>query len=169
MIKDRTLYFDMDGVLDNFKKGSEKLGIKFNGYHFIDKEKAWEKIHKLGSSFWSELEWIEGSLELFIYACQMFKNVEILSVCPDKESAIVGKRNWCKQLEKIAETYGTNFKVNIIFTHEKEKFSNGKNILIDDYEENIKKWNGPNILFKNAKQSKIDLFNITEELCRKTQ
>lgn len=168
MIKDRILYFDMDGVLDNFKKGSEKLGIKFNGYYFVDKEKAWEKINKLGSTFWYELEWIEGSLELFMYACQIFKNVEILSVGLN-ESAILGKRKWCKQLEKVAELYGTNFKINIISNNEKEKFSNGKNILIDDYEENIKKWNGPKILFKNAKQAKIDLFNMSEELCRKTK
>lgn len=169
MIKDRIIYFDMDGVLDNFRKASNELGIKFNGYAFVDEEKAWEKIHKLGSNFWSNLEWIEGSYELFIYACQMFKHVEILSVSPNREASI-GKRNWCcKHLEKIAYLYGTNFKTNIIFSHEKEKFSNGKNILIDDYEENIKKWNGPSILFKNAKQTKIELFKLTEELCRKTQ
>ena len=164
MIKDRTIYFDMDGVLTNFRKHANELGIKFNGYEFVDEEKAWNKIFSLGTKFWTDLEPIDGSLELFAYSCQMFKNVEVLSVGKD-EASLTGKHQWCGQLQEIAQRYGTNFKANIIFDNDKSKFSftNGKkNILIDDWENC--KWDGELILFKNAKQAKMDLIKITDSI-----
>lgn len=173
MIKNTTLYFDMDGVLDNFRKAASELGIKFNGYQFVNETEAWKKIHSKGYKFWSELDWIEGSCELFHCACQIFQKVEVLSARSLDESSLVGKLIWCRQLEKIAKCYGTKFKANIVFNEEKEKFAisqdGTKNILIDDFEENINKWRGYGILFKNAKQAKIELLKISKELiCQKT-
>ena len=164
MIKDRILYFDMDGVLSNFRKRAGELGIRFKGYLFEDEKKAWDKIQRLGSNFWSELEPIEGSFELFTYACQIFKRVEVLSVGRD-EASLNGKLIWCKQLQTIAQKYGTLFKPNIIFNNDKSKYSfNGetKNILIDDWEGC--KWNGDLILFKNAKQAKTELVKLTNSI-----
>lgn len=171
MIKNTTLYFDMDGVLDNFKKAATELGIKFNGYQFADEASAWDKIHSKGYKFWSELEWIDGSCELFSYACQMFQKVEVLSAKSTDESCVVGKMIWCRQLKKIASYYGTKFKVNLVLNHEKVNYAisadGTKNILIDDYEENIKNWEGYGILFENAKQAKIELLKLSENLCHR--
>lgn len=169
-IKNRIVFFDMDGVLVNFRKGAKELGIKFKGYSFINEEEAWAKIREKGYKFWTNLEWMKGAKELFEYACSKFDRVEVLSARSMDASSVIGKRIWCKQLKEIAEKYNTKFKANIVWISQKSKFSkNGKykNILIDDYKLNLDNWNGDSILFKSAKQAKIELIRLEESYVKR--
>lgn len=169
MVDDRIVYFDMDGVLVNFRKGASNIGIKFKGYDIVEPEISWKKISDLGIKFWSNLSWIKGSKELFELACTLFPKVEILSARSKDYSSVIGKLIWCEQLEKIAKEHKTKFKVNIVWQSQKKKFSKTKgikNLLIDDLEDNLLKWEGDSILFKNSEQAKTELMKYWRKICQ---
>ena len=64
------IFVDMDGVLVNFDK---QLKLKTGILDFEDyakkhsRQEVWDKIHALGISFWSEMEWMPGGKQLWNY------------------------------------------------------------------------------------------------------
>jgi hypothetical protein len=155
-----TLFLDMDGVLDDFVKGANKLGIVFgNDRHFLGNRKnGYAKINKKGINFWTDLEWMPEGEKLFRYCCANFKDIQILSSLTRSEDCLKGKVIWCKKnLLPIAKEYGIKLKLNFVHNKKhKEKFSGKDNILIDDDLENIRIWKNKNAIhylnFSNTKE-----------------
>lgn len=161
MISDRKIYFDMDGVLDDFVKGCNDLGLTFKNRHLVQKN-AWEIIDSKGKDFWIDLHWVRGSRDLFRFVANNFKYVEILTARAMSEDCVVGKKIWCKRnLEPLAKS----LKVNIVWKNQKSSFAYN-NILIDDDMENIKGWceaGGIGHLFKNAEETKTWIKNFIKQ------
>lgn len=146
------LFLDMDGVLDDFVKGANELGIVFgNDRHFIgSKKEGYDKIKKKGISFWKNLDWMPSGKELFIYCCINFLNIQILSSTTPSSyyECLEGKKLWCKKnLLPIAKEYDRHIKLNFVSNKKfKSKFASKNNILIDDDLENINSWKNKNAI-----------------------
>lgn len=128
------VYLDMDGVLTDFEAAFKKI----DGRTTKELEKEgdpvfWDHVKKGGLKFWSQMPWMKGGKELWNHL--KGSNVEILSAparalpeCPE------GKRVWVKR------ELG-NVKLNLKRASEKHEFASPISILIDDNEDNVKKWN----------------------------
>jgi len=149
------LFLDMDGVLTDFtKKLTELLG------HTVDKDfkdpKIWDAISKAGKEFWSKMEWLTG-------AHQFFKDLKkfdptILSSPSNHPSSIEGKKEWLK--EELP-------KVPYLIKKNKETYAAPDAILIDDREDNIKKWEdngGIGILHKSIPKTMVALAGAIKDL-----
>lgn len=149
-----TVYFDMDGVLANFRGYCDERNIKYNPDGVFDEAvdtKMWAELNK-NDHFYYNLPPIEGSVELFKDLSKDY-NCEILTAVPRPKWNIVNaakdKIDWCK------DYLGENVKVNICYRREKQQYAEGRNtILVDDLGKNIDEWErqgGYGILFKDAK------------------
>lgn len=149
-----TVYFDMDGVLANFRGYCDERNIKYNPDGVFDEAvdtKMWAELNK-DDHFYYNLPPIEGSVELFKDLSKDY-NCEILTAVPRPKWNIVNaakdKIDWCK------DYLGDNVKVNICYRREKQQYAEGRNtILVDDLGKNIDEWErqgGYGILFKDAK------------------
>lgn len=149
-----TVYFDMDGVLANFRGYCDERNIKYNPDGVFDEAvdtKMWAELNK-DDHFYYNLPPIEGSVELFKDLSKDY-NCEILTAVPRPKWNIVNaakdKIDWCK------DYLGENVKVNICYRREKQQYAEGRNtILVDDLGKNIDEWErqgGYGILFKDAK------------------
>ena len=91
------LYVDMDGTLVDFVAHVSALG-------FWRKDKAnkvdWAKVKAMGTSFWTEMNWINGAEAAFAKLYDMEKRGElelfILSSI-DFDSGIEGKKQWLQR------------------------------------------------------------------------
>lgn len=131
------LFCDLDGVLVNFEKGVFSLTGKYTS-QFNKNSDMWKEIAKK-NNFWTELEWAQDGKTLwdFIINNKDSWNYEILTGVPEGKmgkDADKQKHIWCqKNLE-------TEINVNVCLGSLKHKFSNPKNILIDDRLEYKEKW-----------------------------
>ena len=150
---DIIIYFDMDGVLADFKGYLIANNIPYVTHNTTDKaadEHMWECIKKV-DRFYYQLSPMPGVIELFKelskeYCC------EILSAIPKPHWGLVGtgedKRDW------VAKYLGEDVPVHIVYREEKKEYvKNRKCILIDDLDKNIMEWNecgGTGILFEGV-------------------
>ena len=149
------IYLDMDGVLCDFEKGIHDIDGKTNAKDLFkqdanDKGLLWKHIAKKGTyDFFSQLEWLEEGKKLWAFLKDK-PNVEILSSIgnknPDRKETHQAKVDWLKW-------HNINIPSNFSQSaREKQKWARRKgNILIDDYDNNIKQWNkagGTSVHFK---------------------
>ena len=144
------IYCDMDQVLCNFLKGADDAV----GGSFVtaDRKTRWNTITSMGKKFWENLEWMPGSKQMYSFISKY--DPYVLSAYSDKDAtgSKTGKMNWLKKNTKFKRS-----KINLVLRDQKKKFAkddDGKaNILIDDYEKNIKEWEqagGIGVLYTNA-------------------
>ena len=128
------IYCDLDMVLVNFMKGADKaVGGSFVN---TDKEERWNAINQT-KGFWANLEWMPGAKRLY----QFIEKYDpyVLSAFSGRDPT--SKRGKMKWLAK--NTNWKKGKINLVMRSHKQKYAttNGKpNVLIDDYEKNIKEW-----------------------------
>ena len=158
----RQVYFDMDGVLDDF----HKYGLR----HFpdllrepMDQNVFWDTIEaRCGTQFWILLEPIVHGLKLLEQVRALDNtHVTLLTALPDynggnlviRENAIKGKLDW------IARYIGYNMPVIMCNRPEKVNYASDRNtILVDDYEKTTKEWasaGGTAILFDKTQPGQI--------------
>lgn len=135
----KTIYLDMDGVLDDFDKRADELELWREDIHKID----WKKLNAIGSKFWVEIEPFENGLQMYhklLELCQEHSiSLKILSAGPGSKCRL-GKIEW---LNKYCPEIPIE---NIIIKNkgiEKDQEATPDSILIDDVEKNI-------IAFKEA-------------------
>ena len=145
------IMLDLDGVLIAFLEGAGKFhGISFDPYPkpgewFIGSDitgmslrEFWEP---LGHDFWAGLDWWKDGkkiLKLCVDAVG-WKNICLLTSPTLVPGCASGKMEWIqKNTPKLARQF--------MIGPAKRFCDNGKRILIDDADHNIKKWTGPSIL-----------------------
>jgi 5'(3')-deoxyribonucleotidase len=131
----RRLYLDLDGVIFDFDSHYiELFGEKSEG---VPDEILWKNIKNHGT-FFEELPIFEGALE-FIATLEDYYPVTILTACPksDYRSAAIQKR------KAVYANIGTHLTViPMLGGVNKSLFMHAPgDILIDDFEKNIKSWN----------------------------
>lgn len=156
-----TIYLDGDGVIANFNKALDDLGID----HQNITKRDWEKIESKKEKFWTSMSPMPDYKEL-VKECTKLCHTEILTGRSTSEYSIKGKHIFYKSLP-----YVKDLKLNVCWTNSKPKFiadpTKGKvSILIDDNPDNIQRWKehgGIGILFKNVKQALRKLNLIFKE------
>ena len=144
------IYCDMDQVLCNFLKGADSAV----GGSFVtaDRKTRWNTITSMGKKFWENLEWMPGSKQMYSFISKY--DPYVLSAYSDKDAtgSKTGKMNWLKKNTKFKRS-----KINLVLRDQKKKFAKDNdgnaNILIDDYEKNIKEWEqagGIGVIYTNA-------------------
>jgi len=135
-----TIYCDMDGVLVDFLKGAEKVvGHPFDAPYQSKKEK-FERKYKIAQTegFWANLPIMKDAMRLWNYIDKY--NAQILTAYADwDENSKKGKVDW---VEKHLHLPLNRF--HAVSREEKKHYAlsgKKKNILIDDYEKNIKEFN----------------------------
>ena len=141
------VYVDLDGVLVNFKKAIEAIGLKLDD---LDNKPgmAWSRIAKAGENFWAHAPWMKDGKELWDFVKKY--NPTILSAPTTANSSKTGKRIWVKN------ELGQNIEVILCKKSEKQNYADEKSILIDDFDKNIDQWKsrgGIGILHTNAKDT----------------
>jgi len=144
--KQFTIYCDLDGVLCDFDAQLKNIGIG-DGYKYEEKygaEAFWGLIGSHGVDWWAKMPWMPDGKKLWDYIKD--RKVKILSkparTLPESR---VGKHEWIKN--NLGEF------VEFMFSYNKEEYADSNSILIDDQENNIKKWKqagGIGILHKSA-------------------
>ena len=137
------IYFDMDGVLADFRKGVKELcGVDPPGPVGDDPagdDAMYGAIRRM-DHFYAELEPVEGMVGLFREIRGKYGDrVEILTAVPWPERNIAhaaeDKREWVRRY------LGGDVKVNIVLRKEKKDYARGEQyILIDDTVRNLEEW-----------------------------
>lgn len=154
------LYVDMDGVLTNWYRGTQDIGLPNEVVKNprLKKNQAilWGAIDEIGAIFWTNLKWMSDGKKLWDYIKEY--NPTILSAHSKRKGGehwekrldvIQGKRNW---LIKNIDTF-TAKRAIIVQRPDKVKYASMYRILIDDDIRNIKEWKsagGITIHHKNA-------------------
>lgn len=129
------IYFDMDGVLVDFKKGIIELANVNKGE---TDDEMWEKIRKI-DHFYYKLKPLDNQVEIFKIINEKYNgNVEILTAIPKpKRNILTSKDDKIKWVLK----YIGDIPVNVVYSNEKKFYAKNKNhILIDDSINNIIDW-----------------------------
>lgn len=136
------IYFDMDGVLTNFRKRIEE-------YKAEDKRTDYE--------FWTSLEELPTK-PIVDYLKSKGYELGIISMLPSKPThafdAILGKPDW------LQKHYGGTFNVAYYVEENKAQYCKPGDILIDNKQSNIDDWNnagGIGIFFDGYTESPSDL------------
>jgi len=128
------IYCDLDEVLVDFMRGANAAV----GGDFVkmDKDERWNKVNQT-KGFWANLDWKSNAKRLHDFIIRY--NPHILSAYPDRDpNARNGKMKWLKK--------NTGFKrgnIHLVLRSQKKDYAmtNEKsNILIDDYDKNIREW-----------------------------
>ena len=151
----KTIFLDMDGVLDDFDKHADELELWREDIHKID----WKKLNAIGSKFWAEIEPFENGLYLYhklLELCQEHGiSLKILSAGRGAKCRF-GKIEW---LTKYCPEIPIE---NVIIKNkgiEKAQEASPDSILIDDLEKNIiafKEAGGQVFHYKNNPEECID-------------
>ena len=138
------IYFDMDGVLADFDCGViEFCGLPApppgKGWSIIGDDVMWAKVREI-PHFYDRLEPMPGAKEMFDLVYDRFgERCEILSAVPRPERGIVGAKE--DKIRWMRRHFPEQIVVNIVLRKEKPLFCKGKgSILIDDFSDNIRKW-----------------------------
>tara|TARA_Y100000034_G_scaffold50950_1_gene62684 strand:+ start:1593 stop:2108 length:516 start_codon:yes stop_codon:yes gene_type:complete len=128
------IYCDLDEVLVDFMRGADAAV----GGNFVkmDKDERWNKLNQT-KGFWKNLDWKPGAKRLHDFIIRY--NPHVLSAYTGRDSTSkTGKMKWVKK--------NTSFKrgnIHLVFRSQKKNYATteGKpNILIDDYDKNIREW-----------------------------
>ena len=128
------IYCDLDEVLVDFMRGADAAV----GGDFVkmDKNERWNKLNQT-KGFWSNLSWKSNAKRLHDFI--MRYNPHVLSAYTGRDpTSKIGKMKWLKK--------NANFKrgnIHLVLRSQKQSYAktNGKpNILIDDYDKNIREW-----------------------------
>ena len=87
------IFLDMDGVIVNFRGQCEK-------YECINGNKVnWETVHRGGTEFWEEMEWLPEGKELYQWILKLCKqeNIDLFILTSvNFTDGKIGKLNWLK-------------------------------------------------------------------------
>ena len=128
------IYCDLDEVLVNFIQPADAaVGGSFVKY---DKTERWNTINQT-KGFWANLDWKPNAKRLHDFIIRY--NPHVLSAYTGRDATSkTGKMKWVKK--------NTGFKrgnIHLVLRSQKQKYAttNEKpNILIDDYDKNIREW-----------------------------
>lgn len=155
----KKIYFDMDGVLADFARGTAELchiaPVDQSKSTRAQDDRLFEAIRDT-EHFYDRLEPMPGAVEMFRAVWEKYKDrCEILTGIPKPWCGIVtageDKIAWVKRL------LNPDVKVNIVFREEKKEYCKGQEyVLIDDFNKNIKEWEsfgGTGILNESAEKT----------------
>ena len=148
--QDYRIYCDLDGVLSDFDgRFRELIGQSPDSYKDEYGKKAfWKAVDDEGEEFWSGMQPMPDASRLWNYIEKY--NPELLSAPSSKPYSHTGKQLWVDQ-------HLPGVTLNLKPATEKHHFCTGPNdILIDDREDTIQRWNnagGVGILHKNAQDT----------------
>lgn len=153
------IYFDMDGVLADFRSGAERAGATYVPVGTEDKaadDAMWDEIRKT-PHFYATLPEIPRAVKLFRELQAAGEKPEILTAIPKPryriEHAAEDKTDWA------AAHLGPDVPVHICYRAEKiQKCGGPGDILIDDQDRNIREWKsagGTGILFREDAPVKL--------------
>ena len=128
------IYCDLDEVLVDFMRGANAaVGGDFRR---MDKDERWNKVNQT-KGFWPNLGWKPNAKRLHSFIIKY--NPHVLSAYTGRDNTSkVGKIKWLKK--------NTRFKrgnIHLVLRSQKKSYAttNEKpNILIDDYDRNIREW-----------------------------
>ena len=128
------IYCDLDEVLVDFRRGADAAV----GGNFVkmDKDERWNKVNQT-KGFWPNLGWKPNAERLHDFIIKY--NPHVLSAYTGRDpTSKVGKMKWLKK--------NANFKrgnIHLVLRSQKKDFAttdDKPNILIDDYDKNIREW-----------------------------
>ena len=128
------IYCDLDEVLVDFMRGANAAV----GGDFVkmDKDERWNKVNQT-KGFWANLGWKPNAKRLHDFI--MRYNPHVLSAYTGRDpTSKVGKMKWLKK--------NANFKrgnIHLVLRSQKKDYAttdDKPNILIDDYDKNIREW-----------------------------
>ena len=128
------IYCDLDEVLVDFMRGANAAV----GGNFVkmDKDERWNKVNQT-KGFWPNLGWKPNAKRLHDFIIRY--NPHVLSPYTGRDpTSKVGKMKWLKK--------NTGFKrgnIHLVLRSQKKDYATTKgkpNILIDDYDKNIREW-----------------------------
>ena len=128
------IYCDLDEVLGDFMRGANAAV----GGDFVktDKDERWNKVNQT-KGFWANLGWKPNAKRLHDFIIKY--NPHVLSAYTGRDpTSKVGKMKWLKK--------NANFKrgnIHLVLRSQKKDYATTKgkpNILIDDYDKNIREW-----------------------------
>jgi len=155
------IYFDMDGVLVDFKRGIVELaGVDVNE----SDEEMWIKVKNV-DHFYYKLKPLDNQLEVFKRVNEKYNGiVEILTAIPKPKRNIKDAKS--DKIKWVLENIGV-IPVNVVYSNEKRDYAKNKNyILIDDSIRNINEWEehgGTGIHYTND----VDIIEKLETLDRR--
>ena len=129
------IYCDLDEVLVDFMRGANAAV----GGSFVkaDKDERWNAINQT-KGFWANLGWKPNAKRLHSFIIKY--NPHVLSAYTGRDpTSKVGKMKWLKK--------NANFKrgnIHLVLRSQKKSYATTDekpNILIDDYDKNIREWN----------------------------
>ena len=128
------IYCDLDEVLVDFMRGADAaVGGSFVKY---DHKERWNKINQT-KGFWANLGWKPGGKRLHDFI--MRYNPHVLSAYAGRDpTSRLGKMKWLKKNTKFKRA-----NIHLVKRAQKKDYAktDGQpNILIDDYDKNIREW-----------------------------
>ena len=128
------IYCDLDEVLVDFLRGANAaVGSDFVK---MDKNERWNKVNQT-KGFWANLGWKPNAKRLHDFIIKY--NPHVLSAYTGRDpTSKVGKMKWLKK--------NANFKranIHLVLRSQKKSYATTDekpNILIDDYDKNIREW-----------------------------
>jgi len=128
------IYCDLDEVLVDFMRGANAAV----GGDFVktDKDERWNKVNQT-KGFWANLGWKPNAKRLHDFIIKY--NPHVLSAYTGRDpTSKIGKMKWLKK--------NANFKrgnIHLVLRSQKKDYAttdDKPNILIDDYDKNIREW-----------------------------
>ena len=140
----------MDGVLTDFDKQFSEIH-PWGPKKFTEKngnDEFWKEIDGRGVGFWVGMDWMSDGKQLWEFITNNFY-VELLSSPSRSEHSRLGKHLWVRN-------HKLGVKLNLAYSHNKQKYAAPSHILIDDRKDNIEDWEsqgGIGILHTSAKET----------------
>ena len=141
---DRIIYCDLDGVLVDFSKGAERLGVKIDSQDkpHSNEDELWDVINSYGKDkFFAGLPWTKDGQQLWKFINDNFLNVKILTALgrSDKADNLTsrGKQMW---LQRNIPSLNISDAIMVPNKHAKKHWAKIGDVLIDDTDICINEW-----------------------------